>query len=225
MAPTYQSTGTYGSSSGGVPQTSVACGVPSGVVADDIVVLTAYVSLDGGINPVATPPAGFTAAENAPISAQFNRNAVWWKRATGSESGTYTISYDVATYSEAAAMRFSGCVTSGNPFDSPTNAAFNNTSSTASAAVTVTTLGADRVLVHSATNWSGGTWTPSSGFTTRASGGFGVLHAATKDQAVAGSSGSVTATCTGSDKTTGWLGALAGPAPSSWVYGYDVRIG
>lgn len=225
MAPQFETAGAYSQTSGGNPATSIDVAVPSGVAVDDIIAMHLYVD---SITITSTPPAGFNTPGDAPVVMPGGGPATtlrtYWKRATAADTGVYTVTFSSSVFAEAAAVRVSGCATSGDPFEA-TNPNTNTSSSTSTPAVSVTTLGANRLLVHAATDWAGGTWTASTGFTTRASGGFGTLHVATAAQASAGSSGAVSATSTASDRTMAWLGALKGPDVSTWTYGYDVRIG
>jgi hypothetical protein len=220
--PNYETTGSYGQSPGLSPGPNVTCGVPAGVIANNIVELRVFMDTTGS---TATPPTGFVDAPDSPQTISANqRQHVWWKRATGAESGTYTVTFSPDSYAEAVAVRYSACIDTGNPYDD-TDSDQIATNTTTSPPVDVTTTGADRLIVHSATNWAGGTWTPSTGFTTRVTGGFGQIHVATKLQAAAGASGSVVATCTGNDKQTAWLGALKGAAGGTTevTQSYDLR--
>lgn len=207
-APVFESAGTIVQ---GGTRSSFAADVPAGVVANDVILVGFF--HDGATNQTITPPAGFTAAPNMPINASNHRLHLWWKRATGGvgedlDLGTYTFSWATAVYCEARALRYSGCVTIGNPFETDTGTAFNNTNSTTSPAVSTTTDAAGRLIVHGATNWAGGTWTAPTGYTKRVQGNDGLFTVSDVAQAVAGSTGSVTATSTGSDKMTAFIGSL-----------------
>lgn len=227
MAPTYQSVGSYGQTTGGSPAASVDCGVPSGVVADEVILLHMFTDIT---TSTITPPSGFTQVTDSPQNVTGGltmRIAVFWKRATGSESGLYTSSFSASTFAEAVATRYTGCITSGVPFD-VTNGNVDTVGNTLTAAVSVTTTVANTLLVHTAGNWTGGTWTPSSGFTGRVtSGGFNLMYVGDKAQAAVGASGTVQATCSAASNNVNaaHLGALRGPAASAWTYGYDVLIG
>jgi hypothetical protein len=205
-APVFQTAGTYGQTAGGNPATTIGCGVPTGVAALDIIELHLYIG-DPTVS-VTIPPTGFVELVNSPVLIAGNQSQrTFWKRATGADSGTYTTTFSASTFAEAVAIRVSGCVTTGTPYDVVTSAT-DSANSTVTPAVSVTTTGANRLLTFKGTNWTGGTWSAGSGFTVRAQGGFGLMGVQTATQATAGSSGSVTETCTGSDKRTAWLGAL-----------------
>jgi len=206
-APTFGASGTYldgDAATANVP-------VPSGVASGSVILVAMF--LDGTVS-VTAAPSGFTQAENSPIvhvAPGAHRFALYWKRATGSDTGTYDFTLSGSTYREVQAHRYESVVSSGTPFDSPTDWADpGDVNDTVSPPVDITTAGADRLLIHAATNWAGGTWTAPTGFTKRMQGAFGVVTLADKTQASAGPSGSITATCTGNDKRTAWLGGLIG---------------
>lgn len=210
-APTYGAGGTYYENSG----SSIAFAAPASVAANSVVVIVAY--LDGTGDPGITLPGGFTQAEGSPVYipaspvggvSQNHRLLVAWHRASGSEAGPYTMTLTSSIYVSGQAHRFDGCVTTGTPIDSPTASDGSVTNTTTSPALSVTTQGADRLVLHAATSWAGGTWTPPSGFTKRQQSANGSSTLADLAQAAAGSTGSVTATVSGSDKMQAWLGAL-----------------
>lgn len=201
--------GALGANSSSASGTSVAVAAPAGVVANSVVIIPIF--LDGGAQTV-TPPAGWAEAENSPVNVTGGSHGlhVLWHRASGSEAGPYTFSWPTSTYRSTFASRWENVVTSGTPFDSPTGSAEDNTSTTVTPAVSTTSLGADREDIFFGTNWSGGTWTAPSGFTKQREGVDQVLVLCSHDHPTAGSTGSLTATCTGSDKRTAWVGALIG---------------
>jgi hypothetical protein len=200
--PQFAGSGTLLSGTG----SSAALAVPSGVVANDIIVITLFA--DGGSTTV-TPPSGFAHAENSPVTGAGNHSLnILWKRATGADSGTYTASLSASVYREGAAHRYTGAVTSGAPFDAGTGSASTTTSGTVTPAVSTTTLGANRKVLFAATDWSGGSWTPPALYAERMDGGVGLVTLDDVAQPSAGSTGSVSATSTGNDKRTAWIGAL-----------------
>lgn len=218
-APTYAASGTYYENSSATP----SVGAPSGVVANSVLVFVAYV--DGAADPVITAGTGWAHAPGSPVyedddpidgSLQNHRIAIVWHRATGSEAGPYgPITLGSSQFLSGQVHRYEGCKTSGDPFDTAFDVAGRTVSVTDSPSVSVTTGGADETVLHAATNWSGGPWTPASGLTERQDGGtFHHSMLADKTQAVAGSTGSVVATATGNNKSQAWLGALL-PAVSN----------
>lgn len=217
-APTYGAAGTYYENS----SASVDFAAPASVVADSVVIIVAYV--DGASDPTITPPTGFTQAEGSPVyvdppggATQNHRLVVMWHRATGSESGPYTMTLGASRFVAGQAHRYDGVVTSGTPIDSGTSTNGADTASTSTPTVSITTAGADRLVLHAATDWAGGTWTPATGYTKRQQASVGSSTLSDKSQAAAGSTGSVVATSTGNDKMQAWLGALIPTAPTTTV--------
>lgn len=197
--------------------TSLAIGLPASVV--NFSGVLAVMFLDGAAQTV-TWPGGWQEAESSPVNVSPTSHGlhVAWHRASGSESGSVTPTWGSSTFASAFTARVDNMVTSGTPFDSAPGAAQSaGTNVSVSPTVTTTSLGSDRLLIHVATNWSGGAWTAdtSPAFTKQREGLEQVIVLCTRDQASAGGSGSVEATCTGSDKSTAWLGALIGTTSGS----------
>jgi hypothetical protein len=210
--------------------TTINIPLPAGVVADKGVL--ALLFLDSTAQTL-TWPGGWVEAENSPVNVSPTSHGlhVAWHRAAGSESGNVSPTWGSSTFAAAFTARVDSMVTSGTPFDSPTGSAHSaGASVTVSPTVSTTSLGADRLLIHVATNWSGGTWTAdtSPAFTKQQQSLENVMVLCTRDQAGAGGSGNVEATCTGSDKSTAWLGALIGTtgvAATSLIIPRRPRIG
>jgi hypothetical protein len=210
--------------------TSLAIPLPASVV--NLSGVLAFVFLDGAAQTL-TWPGGWQEAENSPVNVSPTSHGlhVAWHRASGSESGNTTPTWTSSTFAAAFTCRIDNMVTSGTPFDSPTGSAHSAGSNvTVSPTVSTTTLGADRLLIHVATNWSGGTWTAdtSPAFTKQQQSLENVMVLCTRDQAAAGGSGNVEATCTGSDKSTAWIGGLigtTGAAATSLIIPRRPRIG
>lgn len=206
-SPAFGSIGTQLQTSTSTPSVDV----PDSVASGDIIVVTAFI--DGAL-PTITLATGFAHAGNSPtevIPVGGGRHSIMvaWKRATGSEdtAGTYDFTLSGSTYVNAAAARYTGAVGSGDPWD-VTNSAVGDVNGTAWPTVSVTTTVVDTLLVGAATNWSGGAWTPPTGFTERRDSGDAVCTVVDLAQAAIGSSGSVSGSCAGSDRRTAWLGAL-----------------
>lgn len=204
-APAHASTGAYTEDASAAPSFAV----PSGVSSGDVLVIAIFVD---GTATITGLPTGFAEAENSPVALDVGGGShslhVAWKRATGADTGTYDITLSGSTFCAGAALRYTGCAESGDPWDAGADDAQDAASASVTPAVAITTAGADRLLVFAATIWSGGSWTQPSGYAERVDNGFGHLNVADLAQAVAGSSGSVTATSSGSDKRCAWLGAL-----------------
>jgi hypothetical protein len=213
-SPVFGTAGTHRASTTASP----AFAVPASVAANDIIIVPIY--LDSATVTVTAFPTGFALHPDFPYTASGimnHRVMLAWKRATGADSGTYTFTLSSSLYSAGAALRYTGCKLTGTPFDVPsggdTPLAQDTTNGTVTPGVNVTTLGAFRTLLHIGTNWTGGTWTaPSAGGTwnKRMDGNDHIHILSDRALASAGNSGSVTASCTGSDKRTGWIGALIG---------------
>lgn len=212
--PTYISSGTYFDGA----STSPAFAVPAGTSAGRVVLIPIFI--DG--NPLPsnpTPPAGFALAPGMPVQIPATSGShslyLYWKRLTGSDAGTYAFTLPASRYLEAQAHLYDNVVASGTPFDPSPGAAFETTNSTTTPVVSCTSAGPDRRLIHTATNWAGGTWTAGTGHTKRMQGGAGVITLTDRSWPTAGPTGNVTATCTGSDKRNAWLGALIGTTPDA----------
>lgn len=207
-APAFGSAGTYLSGTA----TTANIAVPSSVAAGDVILVHFYIESTNTV----TPPAGFTELTNSPISttgAGAHSFHIFWKRASGADSGTYAFTYGGSSvYREGCATRYTGCIATGDPTEI-NNGAQRSSNGTTTPAVSGTTLGADRLLVWGATDFSSGTWTMPSGFTRRDP-GTNESPVATLAQASAGSTGSLTGSCTASNFMTAFLTALIPPDPS-----------
>jgi hypothetical protein len=216
VAPSLGATGSY--VTGSVITVNVP--VPAGVVSGSVVIVSMFVGDTGGTTAVdvSSMPTGFAHCELSPVKIDGVSGAhslvMAWKRATGSDTGTYNFDLSASAYVNAVAARYTDCVATGNPWDAGADSATNTISSNTPPPVNTTTLGPDRLLVYGATCWAGGSWTPPATFAEAADGGDGLVTVAVKTQAVAGASGDVSATCTNSDKTTAWIGGLIGTTSS-----------
>jgi hypothetical protein len=94
---------------------------PTGTATDDILLLGIFTGT-GGAHGDVTTPSGFTKIGTTIAMTDtgfYGRLQLFWKRATGSEPSSYSITHDLgATRStEVALVAYSGCVTSGDPVD------------------------------------------------------------------------------------------------------------
>lgn len=210
VAPTWEAAGALLESSTGTP----AIAVPAGVEAGTIVTVSMFLDSTASVTGI---PTGFAECEGSPLSIVAGSGShslvTFWKRATGSDSGTYDFTLSGSTFVHGYSERFGGCVASGNPWDLGADTAQELASTTDTPPVDITTLGPDRLVVWRATDWSVSTWTPPSGFDERVDTGFGLLTSATKTQAAAGATGNVVGTATAADKHNVWMAALKGEAP------------
>lgn len=203
--PTWASSGTKLSTTTATPSFAV----PSDVVADEIITVDIY--LDGTTVAPSVLPSGFAIVNDSPVDVGNARLYSYWKRATGADSGTYDFTLSGSTFLEGQAIRYSNCKLTGSPWEADTD--FNleaaGPHSNNSPSVSITTTVDNALALHITTCWAGGLWTPSSGFTNRmTSGGFGLIQKADKSIVSAGSTGSVVAVCSNSDRAMAWLGAL-----------------
>ena len=187
--------------------TSASIAVPSGVASGHVVLVDLYIESTATV----TPPSGFTEIPTAPStmpSGQVHRQ--FWKRASGADAGSYVFTWTGSCYYEGVAVRYTGVVASGTPYDAGAGApdtAADSSGDDNSPAVELITQGANRLLVWSGSNFDGyESWTPPSGYTERADGG--CLAVATRNAATATSTGAVSGTYGTSDKATGRLLAL-----------------
>jgi hypothetical protein len=219
-APAFGTIGTLHGASG----TTHAFAVPASVASGDIIVV-AFLA-ETSTTTITVLPSGFAAAENSPVTNTSGTGNhalhVCWKRATGADSGTYSFTVSASVFVYGNAVRYTSCVASGNPWDSPTaGAGSGSTSQTTCPDVSVTTADVDRLLFYAGTNWDGdtGTWTAPSGFTQRQGGASTTAcEISDKTQTVAGSSGATHATSTSSHRTESWLGALIGTTVAATAY-------
>jgi hypothetical protein len=221
-APAFGSAGTglaYGA------RTNSSIPVPAGVAAGHIVLVHLYAD---DSSPTVTPPSGFTEITFSPTpltTGPTSQQHIYWKRATGADSGTYLFTHAAAN-TQAVATRWTGCVTTGTPLE-VLGSAQRTTAGTVTPAVSGTTAGADRLLVFTGTEYSSPTWTPPTGFTEAVD--FESVTVDYKAQATAGATGSVSATASGSNAQTATLIGLlpvagappapgAGTASGTWTF-------
>ena len=199
--------GVAGTTLAGASDTTAPIAVPAGVTSGQIILVDLYLEASRTV----TPPSGFT--EIGTVAAT---STTWhhrfWKRATGSDAGTYSFSWTGATYRRGAAVRYPGCVATGTPYDTGAGApvsAARSSAGTVTPGVSLTTQGVDRLLVWSGTSFSFGSWTqPTAGGTWTERYDSNEITGAEKSQAVAGATGTVTGTSSASDSQTAWLLAL-----------------
>lgn len=200
--------------------TSVAGGFATGAVnlavpasganaADDLMVIWVYKeTLAAGITSTnflkpSDGTAGFDEVSNTSHAIY-----VAWKRLTANDSGNYSVNVGGDnSWTEMAAVKVTGAVATGNPWDA-INSATSVGNVTAAPNAAVTTTDVDRLLAYAATNITGGAWTAASGMTERYDAG-GDMTVDTLAQAAAGGSGNKSATCAGSGRSISWLGAIA----------------
>jgi hypothetical protein len=135
--------------------TSVVISKPTGTVDNDVMIAVIYLESSA----VVTPPSGWTEFASGDLMADTNphKGYAYWKRAA-SEGSSYTWSWTGSAWKAGTINAYSGCETSGNPYD-VLNSNVVHTSQTSTATVSTTTTVANTVLVWGATNYNAGTWT------------------------------------------------------------------
>jgi hypothetical protein len=169
-----------------------------------------------------TFPAGFTQLATQARTGDGQQSAVAWKRLTGADSGTYTVSWTGSNEAMIQAFAFSGRHATDPPTISTT--AGNNTGNTSPVSIAangVTNLAGDDNLWISAPDiWVGGAWshTAPTGYTKQedTTADFDCLCGATKENVSAGATGTVTGTLTLSGKQASW---------SAWLVRLPVASG
>lgn len=202
---------TYAGGSG----TSAAIPVPAGMAANELALVFLYVETDAAI----TLPTGFTQAalaENNMVTKE-HRLYLSWKRATGADTGTYTFSWTGSAWRSGYAMRVSGAITTGDPFDTGTGATVTGVTTlvdTVPPALSLTTTQADTLLVYGAVGYDGpNTWTPPTGMTERADAENQL--AATLAQAAAAGTGNLQGTYSAATALSAFLGAVLSPVTAA----------
>lgn len=204
--PAFGAAGTYLSGTGA---TTAPIVVPSGVAVGHLIVVGLYIESTVAV----TVPLDFVECAASPIGAVapgLHRIRVYWRRASAADAGTYTFSWTGSIYREGVALRYTGAVASGDPWDTGAgapNSAARSSDANATPAVSLTTQGADRKLIWFGSNVAGGAGTPPATFTERADNNSDIWTA-DKDQAVAGATGSITGSNAASSYSCAWMGAL-----------------
>jgi len=182
--------------------------VPSGIQANDILVIFLYREMNGqtvtctGFSKPSNGASGFDE-----VAASNHSLYIGWKRATGSESGSFTINHDTNNqWDQPVCIRISGCITSGNPFDViSSSASGTNVQTTPVQAVTPTV--ENELLLFCGTSFNAGSWTPS-GVTERFDNG-DAITLGTLQVGTAAASGNKSATTTGAaTRMIGWLAGM-----------------
>ena len=192
--------------------TTANIAVPAGAAALDIAVFGLYLEITSAI----TPPDGTwtNKADLNTSSTTRGRIAVYWKRLTGADSGTYNWSF-ASSFRAAACGLWTGRATSGDPFDGTPGAQQNTSTSTSANTSTIPAAsGGDSVGFWSNFN-GGGTFNALTNYVEAFDAG--VLCMETRDNTAAGSTGTIGPVHTITDFMKGFLGTLAaagaGPSP------------
>lgn len=208
--------GAAGTQLTGGSSTSAAVPVPAGVTAGQIVLVFFYVESGQTI----TPPAGFAHAPFSPIivtGTNGHHLVIFWKRAAAADSGTYAFTVAAGlVWRFAIACRVPGVVTSGSPFDVAAASAKTTTTNGTTNPLSLISNGPDRLWVWVATSFVTNTCTPPATTTERIDvSDQCAIDVATKDQAIAASSGSLSGTFANATATAAFLAALLPLNPSN----------
>lgn len=163
-APTFRSVGALATA----VSATVAVAYPAGLAAGDLLILSTRGNA-GTITGLSAP--GFTTLKSTNVGGTAVAWSVLWAIATGSESGTVTVTQTGTSISRTSGQMacYTGNQTTGTPFEAANS---NNAISTAPAPASITTTGPDRlaaaaIMVSAATTItaisgaSGGTWSES----------------------------------------------------------------
>lgn len=203
-APSWENKGADFSNTSAAPSFVVPAGAASGMVAIVSMFINVAATLVTGV------PAGFSAVPGTPVVGGSNSLHKYWKRLTGADSGTYDFTLDSAQFVEGSAELYRNCVLVGNPFDPDPGFAFDDANDTVTPPVTTSSIGPDRLFIHTATDWAGGSWTSPTGYTKRLQPPVGLITISDKVQASAGSSGPLTAVSSNSNKQIAHVVSLIG---------------
>jgi hypothetical protein len=190
-----------------------AVAVPTGVAADDIVILAATIDSTAAAFDSGDLPTGFVEMVELDLTGDGQTTWVGYKRLTGSDAGSYTFG-NVGGSADwvCQAIAFSGRHTTNNPeisSNSVSNAA--NASPVTVTANGVTAVAGDDLLWISIPDnraGQGGTHTPPSSpaYSEKedAQNGWAVLSLATKENDAGGATGTVAGVLTLTTSTSGW---------------------
>lgn len=222
MAYGTSTTGTGSLGGSGTASTTV----PAGAAIDDIMLLA--INIDNSATTF-TWPAGFTQLGISHPSADGQTSAVAWKRLTAADSGSYSITCSTGGDWICQAARFSGRHTTTAPTASVATNNTNNPNPVSVDAATITAGAGDDLA------WIGGLDVTASGLgngctppasyaeAQDAENGWSNLAIATRDNASAGATGTVTGTFAVTSTGAGWsaflvllptAGGGGGPTPA-----------
>jgi hypothetical protein len=155
LAVAYRSSSLTGTSDSFIASINVP--VPTGAAAGDIALVA--IGRWESSNPAITAPSGFT--QITQVVSGNNKLAVFWKRLTGADSGSYTFTWSGQQWSLGQAMLITGALASGDPVDASSGLA---ASGTTYPGTSVTATDADFLALF-AYHETSGAGTPPSGFT------------------------------------------------------------
>lgn len=204
------------------PSASATVPVPSGIAENDIIIAVISVDYLDALHNIS----GFTSLDNSRNTVDGQRTITMWKRATGSESGSFDWGYGGNNWASQCYL-FSGRHLTNPPVATGNVNTSQNTLPITITATGVTAVAGDDLLLLGAPDCNNtlvsstySSWP--SGFNERITNfsGWAALGGATKENVSAGSTGDLTVqwTCTTAPTWAGWAGVLiripsAGEAP------------
>lgn len=216
-APSLRALGTVLSSS----TTSPSFAEPAGTVADDIIIIAWF--QDDARTSISAAPSGFAAPTDAPqnnnplFGSPSHSLQVYWGRRSAVGAGPYGFTVNVGLggtpFIEGRSAAVQDCITTGDPFDAADGNTSGLTSVTTAPLVSATSTGTDRFAFYAATNWTGGAWTPPSGYTEQWDADNRIVTFDTLTMAAAATT-SPQAVCAGNDQSNAWVGILL-PIPAA----------
>lgn len=172
--------------------------------------------LDNGVVTITSVPTNFTRAGDLPQNTNpagggTNHSlTVYWGRFSDVGSGPYVFTKSASDYVTGRSAAVQDCVTTGDPFEAADG---NTTASSVTTAplVSASSTGADRYAFYVATNWTGGGWTPPTGYTERWDANDRTITIADLQLPTAATT-SPQAVSAGSNRSNAWVGILL-PVP------------
>ena len=174
---------------------STAPTIPSGVVAGSLVILLAMNSTSSTFGP----PAGFTEIASQTASP---RHKAWWKRATGPESGTYTVTGGALNNMGGVALRIADDDGSSSPILAATDVDVTAGGGMIGPPLDIADVPAGALLIHSLAPSAGRTYTAETGFVIHSDNAAAQrIMASSKTQPSAGPTGTIDGAVVGGNAT------------------------
>jgi hypothetical protein len=194
---------------------------PTGAVSNDVIEVAFFAS--DGRRTMSAIPTGFTIAPNIPqindVTASDPSHAlyVYWGRFSAVGAGPYGFTMaGTAGFVEGRTKAIQNAITTGSPFDATSGATSGNTAVTTAPSVSATSTGVDRYASYTATNWTGGAWTPATGYTEQWDANDEVCTFDDLNMPTAATT-TPQAVCAGSNRSNAWVGIYL-PIPSGATF-------
>jgi hypothetical protein len=157
-APQLVATGAVATGSSGV------AAYPAGIQANDIAIIYVHALASSG-SLTFNVPSGWTQIDQQQVAVANRAHAAFWKRLTGSETGSVTVTTNIGATVTAGMTVWRGCLSSGSPVEG-SNHAQQTVTTAVIGAPTRTIASPDRTLVHCYASVDGApTFTPGSEYT------------------------------------------------------------